>query len=338
MLAILSSCSTDVSPVLYSNDKSDIVADNLINPDAAHLLMQQSPDKFIPIQVSKEKPYLVEHIPGSQNIWRPDYGAEKNEPYGGLIPSRGKLQNLLQELGYDKGKTLLLYDLKANVDALRFAWVLELYGFEDYRIISGGLKYWKLSDLPVNSDLPTNPAKTDFILNEYFDRDIIASFEDVQQAILDTNTILIDTREQYEYLGRPFKYQDTILPYKLGAFNRGSIPSSIHLNWSNFADLKGDHRIKAENDLRHDLNKRGITPDNNIILYCQSGSRTCHTYYVLKNILGYENVKNYDGSWMEWSYMSTINEEVPIQQLANEEEFSKYLDSLHLSLTQITKE
>ena len=332
-LLLLGACTADpTESISYSNDKSDIAADNLISPKKAHALLKENPNKFIPIQVSKEKPFLVEHIPNAQNIWRPDYGATTKTPYGGLIPSREKLQGLLQNLGYENGRTLFLYDLKANVDALRFAWVLNLYGFDDFKIINGGLKFWKDSQLPVTKDLINQVAKSDFQLKEYFDDKIIANFEEVKNAIKDSNTILIDTREDYEFLGRPFIFKDSVLSYKIGAFDRGSIPSSIHLNWSTLADLKGDHRIKAERNLRFDLEEKGISPDKNIILYCQSGSRTSHTFYVLRDILGYENVKNYDGSWIEWSYMSSINKSVPVQQICSEEQFSNLLDSLTASL------
>lgn len=332
LLAILSGCTSDSNHKDYSKDKAEITANNLINPKSAYSSIKKNPDQFIIVQVSKEEPYLSEHIPAAQNIWRPDYGSEINKPYGGLIPTKEKLQSLLQDLGFEKGKTLLLYDLKANVDALRFAWVLKLYGFDDYKLINGGLKYWKISDLPITDDLPAQPDKTNFQLGDSFNKNIIADLDDVKAAIEDTNTLLIDTREDYEYLGNPFINKDTVLLYKKGAFARGSIPTAIHLNWSTLADLDGDHRIKSEHDLRHDLKKYGISKDKNIILYCQSGSRTSHTHYVLTEILDFENVKNYDGSWIEWSYHSTIDELLPMQQITSEEQSLKLKDSLLLTL------
>ena len=333
VLMMLSSCVQDVEPIIYSDSKDDIKSEHLINPKEAYQLLADKPNDYIPIHVSKAPAYKTGHIKNAINIWRPDYGADQKKPYGGLIPSKNKLESLIQSFGFEKGKTLLLYDLKANVDALRFAWVLRLYGFEDFKLISGGMKNWELADLPVTQSIPDVPTKSQFKLSTSFNEEIIAYFDDVQEAITDTNTVLIDTREDYEYLGRPFQFKDTILPYKLGAFDRGSIPSSIHLNWSTFADLDGDHRIKSEKDLRHDLVKHGITDDKNIILYCHSGSRTSHTFYVLKDILGFENVKNYDGSWIEWSYYSTLDENLPMQYVVSDEAFILLKDSLTLSLT-----
>ena len=131
---------------------------------------------------------------------------------------------------------------------------------------------------------------------------------------------------------RQYLNNGQVLAYKKGAFNRGSIPSSIHLNWSALADLNGDHRIKAEKDLKFDLERKGITPDKKIILYCHSGSRTSHTFYVLKHVLGFPNVKNYDGSWIEWSYKHSLDQSIPLQQLCAEKDFIRKKDSLDIHL------
>jgi len=328
LFCFLSSCSSDQDQIVFSNKKSDIKAYNLIEPKLANNLLTKYPDKYIPIQVSKVKPFLKEHILGAKNIWRPDYDSGNNEPFGGLIPSQNKVEKLLQSFGFIEGCSLLLYDLKANVDAFRFAWVLNLYGFDDFKIINGGLKYWKLNGFEVSNNISSTAKKSDYQLSKNFDKSMIAEFDEVLEAIQDSNTILIDTRETYEYEGMPFIFKDTVLSYKKGAFNRGSIPSSIHFNWSTLADLSGDHRIKSEKDLRYDLDRKGIASDKNIILYCHSGSRTSHTYYVLKHVLGYENVKNYDGSWIEWSYKHSIDSSVPLLQICPEDQFEKIKNSL----------
>ena len=171
-----------------------------------------------------------------------------------------------------------------------------------------------------------------FLFGVFFNQSSIATFDEVMAAIKDTNTILIDTREPYEYSGSPFINKGVVLPCKKGAFNRGSIPTAIHLNWSILADLNGDHRIKCEKDLKYDLKNKGIDSKKNIILYCHSGSRTSHTYYVLKHVLGYQHVKNYDGSWIEWSYRNSKDNTIPIQQICQENQFNTIKDSLTTSL------
>ncbi len=324
---VICACQSDKNAFSYFTSKDAITAYNLIEADEAFDLLQEDSSKFVPIQISKNEVYKKEHLPNALNIWRPDYGSTLRSPYGGLIPSKDKLQSLLRQLGYTDDKVLLLYDVKANVDAMRFAWVLNLYGFDSFKIINGGFKFWKEQDYPV-TDLIVVADSTDYDLAESFDATIIANFEEVRAAVSDKNTILIDTRESYEYRGEPFVSKGTIYDYKKGAFDRGSIPSAIHLNWSELADLSGDHRIKAEHDLRYNLEKKGITPDKDIILYCQSGSRTSHMFYVLKHVLGFPKVKNYDGSWIEWSYKNSIDTTVPILKLCSEVRFEEMRDSL----------
>ncbi len=330
-LVVLGACKSDRSTVsnteLYSKDKSEIKAYNLIDPLTANTLILENPKAYIPIQVSKVNTFRSEHIPNAQNIWRPDYGSDVTVPYGGLIPSKEKLQKLLQKLGYEEGKTLILYDAKANVDAFRFAWVLNLYGFDEFKIMNGGIEFWKISGLPTQGGEGKQLKETNFQLDTDFDDSIIASFNDVLEAIDDPNTLLVDTRESFEYKGLPYLSEGKIHPYKKGAFERGSIPTAINLNWAKLADLNGDHRIKSENDLRYDLDSLGIIPNKKIILYCQSGSRTSHTFYVLKHVLGYEQVKNYDGSWIEWSYKHSLDNSIPVIQ-SDEEKYKITKDSL----------
>ncbi len=316
LLIVLTACgqekSTPFSQEIYSSDKSNIKAANLVSPVIVNDWLQQSPTKYIVVQVSKEKTFYKSHIPNALNIWRPDYTSDISEPISGLLPSREKLQFLLQSLGYSKDKILLLYDAKANVDALRLAWVLSLYGFENYKIINGGLRYWASLGLPTTTGAARVVTPSEYHLSDTYDASILAEFQDVVEAIQDTQTLLIDTREPFEYEGLPYIQQGVVLPYKKGAYGRGRIPTAIHLNWSKLADLEGDHRIKTEKDLRYDLDSLRITPDKRIILYCQTGSRTSHTFYVLKHILDYQNVQNYDGSWVEWSYKHSLDSTLPV--------------------------
>jgi thiosulfate/3-mercaptopyruvate sulfurtransferase len=333
LLMMCSSCSHEKkSPSATTEQESKLTTYNLLIPLDTHKLLSNELEKYIPIQVSKKEVYNQGHIRGSLNIWRPEYASDITEPYGGMIPSKEKLQNLLQSLGFEKGKTLLLYDAKANVDALRFAWVLNLYGFDDFKIISGGLKNWKDKGLDISTDKVITRDKTNYQLPDYFDKSILAEYHDVIAAIRDSNTLILDTRERYEYEGSPFLNKGKVLAYKKGAFSRGSIPTAIHLNWSTLVDLKTDHEIKELKDLEFDLKKRGISKEKNIILYCHSGSRTSHTYYVLKHVLGFENVKNYDGSWIEWSYRHTLDSTVPVDRICSDKLFKEKKDSLALAV------
>lgn len=323
----ITGCKQD-SSLEYSDDKNAIQAYSLIDPLEAMRLLEGDQQTYIPVQVSKPEVFDKGHIPNAIQIWRPDYTSNNKTPVSGLIPSRKKLELLIRSFGFEEGDTLIIYDAKANVDAMRFAWTLSLYGFDDYKLVNGGLQHWKENGLMTTSTVSPIAKSSNFSLGMDFKDDMIADFEEVRNALQDTNTVLLDTREFYEYAGQPFFKKNKLYDHKSGAYARGSIPNAIHHNWSEMADLNGDHRIKSEKTLRYDLNRKGITPDKKIILYCQSGSRTTHSYYVLKHILGYKDVKNYDGSWIEWSYNHTLDENVPIYQHLDDAEFIAYKDSL----------
>lgn len=297
----------------------------------ANDLIKNSSEKYIPKQISKQAKFEEGHLPNAIQIWRTDYTSDVKSPVAGLIPSREKLQLLIQSFGFEKGDTLLLYDTKANVDACRFAWTLSLYGFEDYKIMNGGLEYWKQQGFETYTTKQQTPKSSDFQLSDIFKQEMIADKDDVLNAIEDPETLLIDTRETYEYMGQPFVKQGKLFDFKAGAYCRGSIPTAIHHNWSMMADLEGDHRIKSEKDLRHDLIEKGIASNKKIVLYCQSGSRTSHSYYVLKHVLGYDSVKNYDGSWIEWTYLHTQDENIPVYKALNDKEFDNYKNSLTIN-------
>ena len=104
---------------------------------------------------------------------------------------------------------------------------------------------------------------------------------------------------------------------------RGCIPGAVHLNWSELSDLDGDHRIKCIKDLEYNLERKGITRDKEIIVYCQSGSRSSHTAFVLSKILDYPKVKNYDGSWIQWTYMHKQDGDMPIHVHTSDEDYAK---------------
>ena len=294
-------------------DKDDIISPYLLSiHEAQSVLANESTVKLI--QISKPEAYSKEHIPNAINLWRPDFRSKIKSDISGLICSRSELEDLLSSIGCDSSSSLVVYDNKGSVDAFRFAWVLDLYGIHNHKVINGGLLSWKNSGLPTTSEISTSIDRKEFKITSSLDTSIIATLTEVEAAIYDPNTIIVDTREPYEYLGQPFIHNNKVSKFKKGAYASGAIPTAINLNWSVLSDLADDHRIKCKKDLKYDLLKMGITPDKNIIVYCQSGSRSSHTAFVLRHILGYPNVKNYDGSWIEWSYEYVHNKTVNIDQ------------------------
>lgn len=310
-------------------DKDEIQHSKLLTIQEANGLLDNP--NYLFVEVSKEEEYDKGHIPKALNIWRPDFRSKNKTPVTGIRCSPDEFNTFLQSLGMTDAATLVVYDAKGGSDALRLAWVLDYYDFQKYKVINGGKKAWSLAGYPLSPERTKAKTNINFSFEVKENRDILAEHQDVLAAIRDTNTLIVDTREQYEYDGQCFVHQGKVLSHKKGAFDRGRIPTSIHLNWSTLSDLANDHRIKCPKDLKYDLAKKGITKDKNIIVYCQSGSRSSHTAFVLKEILDYPNVKNYDGSWIEWSYLAQQGK-TPIKKHISVEDFEKEEQRLTASL------
>ena len=117
------------------------------------------------------------------------------------------------------------------------------------------------------------------------------------QTALQTNTLILDTRTIDEFTGER---------QKRGAMKGGRIPNSIHIDWSDAINYEGDKKLKRIIDLETIYNQLKTDKNNPVIVYCHSGVRSAHTTFVLTQLLGYKNVKNYDGSWIEWSYFDDL--------------------------------
>jgi len=285
----------------------------LWSADTVRQLLDQGAEQLVVLEVNKAEKYREEgHLPGALRIWRPDYTDDDSRPYGGLRASREQMAELLGRLGIAPGSRILLYDSKGNVDALRVWWLLQMYGHPQAYIMNGGKSCWKKKDFPLAYGDTPRPEAVDYRFPKPENTGRYARLEDVLAAMGDTSIILLDTREPEEYSGAPFVRKGEVVLWKPGAFINGRIPGSLHLNWSDAVDLHGDHCFKRLADLKFNFEQAGLTPDKTIITYCQSGVRSAHTTFVLTELLGYPDVRNYDGSWIEWSYLHTQQGRVPV--------------------------
>lgn len=286
---------------------------------------------FKVIEISKSAKYAEGHLPGAINFWRPDYEG-KGYDYSGMRASPEELAALLGSHGIRQEDFLVIYDTKGSVDAIRFMWMLDMYGHGRMAVINGGKAAWEADGYELVTEAPPAAKPALYAFSEAPDYSRLASLPDVMAALADTNYILLDTREPEEYQGVPYINKGVCYPYKKGAFTYGRIPGSVHLNWSDAVDLNGDHRFKSLKDLKYNFKKAGITPDKKIIAYCQSGVRSAHTTYVLTEILGYEQVQNYDGSWIEWSYHHVNGGAVDVERDIDDTEHQKRLTALKVEL------
>lgn len=189
------------------------------------------------------------------------------------------------------GNTILFYDHGAGSPCTRAFWKLELFGHKDVHVLDGGYAAWEGAALPTtrDADLP-KAAKFSHTL----DRRMLCTRHDVIAAITDPDKVILDSRSPQERAGTDLR-----------ASRAGSIPNSVHIDWTEH--FAADGTIKPAKELRQVFEAAGVTPDKEIIPYCQSGGRSSHAYFVLR-LLGYPRIRNFMGSWREWG----DREELPI--------------------------
>jgi len=239
--------------------------------------------------------YELGHIPGSVLVnWKQDI----NDPLNRNILSKQAYEELLQRIGVNNDTTLILYGDFNNWFAAFAFWVFKYYGYNDVRILNGGRKKWLAEDKPVTKEIPSYP-KGNFKIEQQLEPDKnIRTFLNYVRNTLGTNT-LIDVRSPKEFTGEitaPPEYPTE------HAQRGGHIPSAINIPWGQAVN-DADGTFKSVEELKKLYESKGVTPDKEIIAYCRIGERSSHTWFVLSYLLGYPNVKNYDGSWTEWGNM-----------------------------------
>ncbi len=256
-------------------------------------------DDIVLLDIRRSADYLLGHIPGAIQIFRGDYGAAVGDegpyPYGGMVAAREDVELLLGQLGVTPDTTIMAYDAKGDYDAARFWWILRMYGHDNYVMIDGGINTWREAGFDVDTIQTPDITPTNYSFERAEDRSMYATFDEVLAAIDDPNVVILDTRSEEEVTG------ETI---KSGAFRAGHIPSSVWVEYKLAVDDLT--RFRSVEELREMYASVGVTPDKEVIAFCQSGVRSAHTTFVLSQLLGFENVQNYDGSWIEWSYDDTL--------------------------------
>ncbi|MEH6536491.1 MAG: rhodanese-like domain-containing protein [Psychroserpens sp.] len=242
----------------------------------------------------KKDVYDKEHIIGALHIWRTDI-EDTSYPYNGIMASKTQIETLFGTLGIKTTDTLIVYDDNGLCEASRLWWILQNYDFKNTKLLHGGISEWKSNKGLVTTKIPeVNP--TIFKLTETPMMQYYVSKEQVSKA-LNSNVVFIDTRTTDEFSGKQ---------QKKGAKKAGRLPNSIHIDWAKAINHSGDQRMKSLEELEIIYSKLNIKKKDSIILYCHSGVRSAHTTFVLTQLLGYKNVKNYDGSWTEWSYFNDL--------------------------------
>lgn len=241
----------------------------------------------------KSKFYVKEHIAGALNIWRTDI-EDTSYPYNGMMASKKQIEILFSKLGISNSDTIIIYDDNGLCDSSRLWWILQNYDFTNVKLLHGGINEWKRKNGAISIAVPV-PDKTVFRLPENPSMKYFVAKDVMLQAITN-NTIILDTRTDDEFSGKR---------QKKGAANGGRIPKSKLIDWAVAVDYYGDNKIKSIDELT-EIYGQIASKEDTIIAYCHSGVRSAHTTFVLTQLLGYKHVKNYDGSWTEWSHFNDL--------------------------------
>ena len=238
--------------------------------------------------------YELGHIPGAVLF---DWKNDINDPITRNVLSKESCQNLLQNAGINNDTTLLLYGDFNNWFAAFAFWVLKYYGYKDVRLINGGRKKWLQEDRALTKDVP-NYSKGNFAANEP-DSNIRVFLDEVKRAVSAPELKMVDVRSPKEFTGEILAPPEYPTEH---AQRGGHIPGAVNIPWAQAVN-DSDGTFKSTDELKQLYESKGITPDKEIIAYCRIGERSSHTWFVLKYLLGYPKVKNYDGSWTEWGNM-----------------------------------
>jgi len=233
----------------------------------------------------KPETYAAGHLPGAVYVNLSADLTDPNDPVKGQILQRDALSALFSRLGIRADDTLVLYDDARNLLAARAYWVLKYYQHRDVRIYNGGSVKWVADGAALVTDAPA-PVATQYAAAEP-DAAIRTTWDDVVAAVEDPSALFCDARGPKEYSGEDLR-----------SARGGHIPGAINVDWTSAVAEDGTFRSASE--LSALYARAGFTPDKTIITYCQTGVRGAHTWFVLRELLGYPNVRNYDGSWEEY--------------------------------------
>lgn len=249
-------------------------------------------DPNIRIIESDEDPllYAIGHIPGAAQV---DWFSTLQHPLRRDFLTKEQFEEVASKLGITNDTTVVFYGDKSNWFACYALWLFQYYGHQNVKIMNGGRAKWEQEKRPLVKEVPS------FVLTSYkakeADKSIRAFRDDVFKA-LEAKKPLVDVRSPKEYTGELLHMPN--YPQE-GATRGGHIPGAVSIPWAQAVN-EADSTFKSAEELKALYESKNIKPDGEIIAYCRIGERSSLTWFVLKYLLGYPTVKNYDGSWTEW--------------------------------------
>ena len=266
------------------------LAERLSDPDVVVAEVDENPDL-----------YDEGHIPGAVKLhWRDDLQDDLVRD----VVGKDAFERLLGARGIANDTCVVLYGDKNNWFAAYAYWYLKLFGHEDVRLLDGGRQKWIEEGRDLTFELPS-PVVVPYEARER-DESIRVRRDAVLAGLGSDDIALVDVRSPQEYSGEliaPPGYEQE------GASRAGHIPGAQSIPWA--TAVRDDGTFRSLDELQDIYAAKGVTPDREIHAYCRIGERSAHTWFVLRELLGYENVKNYDGSWTEWGNLVGAQVEKP---------------------------
>ncbi len=241
-------------------------------------------EQLLLVDLCRPETYAQVHVPGAVHI---DYSkiVAARPPAMGVLPDPALLSETFGSIGLTPDSHVVAYDDEGGGRASRLLWTLDAVGHRRYSLLNGGLHAW-LNDRHRASIEPVSTSRSDYIVK--YDHSVVADKAYILDRLHDAGVIIVDTRTPAEYRGETKR-----------ADRAGHIPGAVNFDWMNAIDQTRSVRLKPTEELRRVLTDLKVTPDKEVITYCQTHHRSAHTYIVLRS-LGYPRVRGYPGSWSEW--------------------------------------
>jgi thiosulfate/3-mercaptopyruvate sulfurtransferase len=271
----------------YANPQLLIAAGDL----AAAIQRQDAAPLILDLRTADA--YANGHIPGAVHVDLFGVSLIDTDP-APLKAFMWMIEHVLASRGVDAGRQVVVYDEQSGIRAARAFWFLDYFGHAHARVLDGGFGAWQRGGFPVSRDGTPAPPSTWTGSRE---EQTIATWREVRDAIGDSDRVILDTRSDGEYCGTVVR-----------AARGGAVPGAVHIEWTRNLTPDGDFKPAAE--LRRMYEDAGVTPDREVITYCQGGYRAAHAYLALR-LLGYPRVRNYVGSWKEWGDRVDLPVELP---------------------------
>ncbi|GER93784.1 sulfurtransferase [hot springs metagenome] len=268
--------------------------------DADWLKTHMDDPKVVIVDVqSKHDLYGKGHIPGAVKVARHIDLEDATRYPTNKYPQKEQFVNLMSRLGIDNDSIIIAYDDKYGLFASRFLVIMELYGHDinKLKLLDGGIKAWQAKGYQITAEATVRDKKAEYKTSGP-NMNMIASWSDVyRDGVLRQNpdVVLHDARPVDEFSGN-----------KIRAIRGGHIPGAINVTGVSAANNKDEQTFKSPSEIKKAFENAGVTPDKKVYTYCHSADRAAHAYIVLKHMLGYKDVKIYDGSWNEWATLTAL--------------------------------